>query len=119
MTEDDFYRTSSQYRFWNFTPAKLASLRENTNAFAVQQVRDAIRRHRAREKEKQNGETNGEVKKPVPDEGVDCLTAEEEEVIVQLYATQCLHAGLDSKRFGFPIEVVVSESPSQSLSFPT
>ena len=111
MNEDELYRTSSQYRFWSFSPEKLAALRHNTNAFAVDQVKDAIRRYRAREMQKLNGPSNGEAngasKEATLEDEVDCLTAAEEKTIVDVYCAQCLKAGLEDP-FRLPLTVVVS-----------
>lgn len=35
ITEDDLYRTSTQYRFWTFAPVELASLRASTHSAAI------------------------------------------------------------------------------------
>ncbi|KAF2086910.1 cyclin-like protein [Saccharata proteae CBS 121410] len=67
LSEDEIYRTSTQFRAWSFTPEKLRSIRENTNKLAAERVSQSIARHK-------------------PDAGpVDCLTPEEEQVIVVRY----------------------------------
>ena len=46
LTEDDIYRSSTQFRLWSFTPDALASLRATTNETAAARVVAAITRHR-------------------------------------------------------------------------
>ena len=103
MTEDDVYRTSTQYRLWSFTPETLASLRATTNAVAADGVRDAFRNL-----ELATGKSNGNQKDGgVADEEVDCLTIEEEQKIVGFY---CLRT-LDFVDFcEYPTNVKVSSS---------
>lgn len=44
MIEDDYYRTSTQYRYWSYTAPELAHLRQTTNDLASTRVRHAIQR---------------------------------------------------------------------------
>lgn len=81
MTEDEIYRTSTQYRLWSFTPETLASLRATTNAAAADGVRDAFRNLNLKTSESENVRENGEV---------DCLTIEEEQKIVDYYCRRTL-----------------------------
>ncbi|KAL8936652.1 MAG: hypothetical protein Q9211_004085 [Gyalolechia sp. 1 TL-2023] len=81
MTEDEIYRTSTQYRLWSFTPETLASLRATTNTTAAGCVRDAFRNLELNPKEGGKIEDNGEV---------DCLTIEEEQKIVGYYCLRTL-----------------------------
>ncbi|KAL8690892.1 MAG: hypothetical protein Q9218_003763 [Villophora microphyllina] len=86
MTEDDIYRTSTQYRLWSFTPESLASLRATTNATAAESVKAAIQSLKMGtddEKVSQDGQVDLGV-------GVDCLTIEEEQKIVSYYCLQTL-----------------------------
>ena len=94
MNEDDFYRASTQYRFWSFTEAELTSLRKATNSQAAARVRDAI--HRANQT-KEGG--------PGKDE-VDCLTMEEEQKLVAYYCRQAMQF---SDFCGFPTNVKVRQ----------
>ncbi|KAL8923688.1 MAG: hypothetical protein Q9208_004440 [Pyrenodesmia sp. 3 TL-2023] len=86
MTEDDIYRTSTQYRMWSFTPETLASLRATTNAAAAAGVKNAHQNLKS-----ENGQLNisgnggGEARVDV-----DCLTVEEEQKIVGYYCLQTL-----------------------------
>ncbi|KAL8728443.1 MAG: hypothetical protein Q9166_005405 [cf. Caloplaca sp. 2 TL-2023] len=81
MTEDDIYRTSTQYRLWSFTPETLKSLRATTNAAAAVGVRAAFRNLNASTGKGDHGKdasgTNGGE--------IDCLTVEEEQKIVSFY----------------------------------
>jgi cyclin H len=38
LTEDDVYRTSTQYRFWSFSPEQLAARRKETHRLALQRA---------------------------------------------------------------------------------
>ncbi|KAF4547185.1 Cyclin-like protein 3 [Elsinoe fawcettii] len=38
-SEDDLYRTSTQYQLWSFSPDELASLRASTNAAAIERAK--------------------------------------------------------------------------------
>lgn len=81
MTEDEIYRTSTQYRLWSFTPETLASLRKTTNAVAADGVRAAYRSLNARASQ----ESSVEKRDGPPEEHVDCLTLEEEQKIISYY----------------------------------
>ena len=86
MTEDDIYRTSTQYRLWSFTPESLASLRATTNAAAAESVRAAVRNLQTSSEQgsKPQDGSNG------PGLEVDCLTIEEEQKIVSFYCLQTI-----------------------------
>lgn len=90
MTEDDIYRTSTQYRLWSFTRESLASLRSTTNAAAADGVRAAIQNQRTgpagsiTTKEGSNGESPDAAKE------VDCLTVEEEQRLVGFYCVTAM-----------------------------
>ncbi len=45
-TEDEIYRSSSQFRLWNFSRQRLSALREKTNTLARDHVRAALKRKR-------------------------------------------------------------------------
>ncbi|KAI9730011.1 MAG: hypothetical protein M1834_006209 [Cirrosporium novae-zelandiae] len=101
-TEDDIYRTSTQYRLWSFTPESLASLRSSTNELAAEHVREAIKRAReshdttAQAASPANGidgepiigqdQENGDGSK----EEIECLAVEEEQKLVGFYCQKCL-----------------------------
>jgi len=130
LTEDELYRSSTQYRLWSFTPDKLSSLRANTNALAAEHVKAAIKRHRhakshvsvdvsattsaATSDAENNAVSNGPggpVRSP-PTGEVDCLTAEEEKKLIDFYCTSCLQMSL-GEPFGLPIHVVVCEAEKE------
>ncbi|KAF2715959.1 hypothetical protein K431DRAFT_279904 [Polychaeton citri CBS 116435] len=73
LTEDDIYRTSSQYRIWSFSPESLAALRKKTHDLAIERARLY---HGS--KDGQNGDGSAALPK-------DLLTEEEELRLVQRY----------------------------------
>lgn len=82
LTEDDLYRTSSQYRLWSFSSEGLATLRRQTHELAVERAK----RYGLSSDAVTNGgevvdQTNGAV------EG-ECLTEVEELRLVQRYCDQ-------------------------------
>ena len=79
LTEDDVYRTSTQYRLWSFTTEYLASLRSTTNSSAIESVQAAIRSSRVG-----NGIEN------TPEKEVNCLTVEEEQQLVGFYCVKAM-----------------------------
>ena len=104
VNEDDLYRQSTQYKHWSFTPSKLVELRQKTNAHAAAQVRLHIAQDRAERAKiatrdgssapesgtdtpNGNGAGTG-ANTPIPGAGdagaaVDCLTMEEERLVVE------------------------------------
>jgi len=88
MSEDERYRTSTQYRLWSYSPESLLALRSTTNQLAADRVREAVRRVRG-----------ARVTPPVENDGpiqegeVDCLTVEEELKLVAFYCRQTLQLG--------------------------
>ncbi|EON65927.1 hypothetical protein W97_05169 [Coniosporium apollinis CBS 100218] len=111
MSEDDLYRTSTQYKFWSFTPESLAALRVDTNVAAAERVKAAIARHRAARRAEGHGAgSNGadtSASASDTDTDVDCLTPEEELRLVQYYSYSTLQssAAIASKGFNIPIRV--------------
>lgn len=102
MIEDDFYRSSSQYRLWSFTRESLNSIRANTNAIASERVRAAQRRAKAAVQSNTPSATGTPTPTPSDAEGkpeagsekeVECLTPEEELELVQYYCEQTLELG--------------------------
>lgn len=79
LTEDDIYRTSTQYRLWSFTHGSLATLRSATNDSATRSVRAAIQSSRV---------SNGV--EPTVEKKVDCLTVEEEQKLVGFYCVKAM-----------------------------
>ncbi|KAL8771424.1 MAG: hypothetical protein Q9209_003092 [Squamulea sp. 1 TL-2023] len=82
MTEDDIYRTSTQYRLWSFTPEALASLRATTNATAADGVKAAFRTLKLDSEDRYGENASGAE--------VDCLSIEEEQKIISYYCLQTL-----------------------------
>ena len=109
MTEDELYRTSTQYRLWSFTPQALASLRSTTNELAVQGVKSAIQSKRA-EAKGEGGENGEKAKARSASPDVDCLTVEEEQRLVGYY---CLKTMEFANFCDFPTNVMVL--PSSNL----
>ncbi|CAK4033112.1 Cyclin mcs2 [Lecanosticta acicola] len=72
LSEDDLYRTSTQYRLWSFSPEQLAAQRKKTHELALARAKLY----------QQHGSANGE---PEPVTPADCLTAEEELGLVRRY----------------------------------
>lgn len=120
LSEDEIYRTSTQYRLWSFTPEALTTLRANTNKAAADRVRAAVKRHReerkaaAGEKERteHNGADNGTPTPAIAEKEVECLTIEEEQQILAYYYDACLKLG---EAVGFPINVNVGSMPLFSV----
>ncbi|KAL4890133.1 cyclin-like protein [Aspergillus ambiguus] len=93
MIEDDFYRASSQFRLWSFTEASLASLRAKTNANASERVRTAIRRARETRTSATPSAAGTPSEDPLPTQQqpeIECLTAEEELLLVRYYCEQLI-----------------------------
>ena len=106
MTEDEIYRTSTQYRLWSFTPHALASLRSTTNELAVEGVKSAIKSQRA--EARGEGVEDGErAKARSASPEIDCLTVEEEQRLVGYY---CLKTMEFANFCDFPTNVMVLHS---------
>lgn len=103
MTEDEIYRTSTQYRLWSFTPQTLASLRSTTNQLAVEGVKSAIQSKRA-EARGEGGENGERANARSVSPEVDCLTVEEEQRLVGYY---CLKTMEFANFCDFPTNVMV------------
>ena len=86
LSEDEIYRSSTQYRFWSYTLESLASLRSTTNGIASAHVKDAIARHHAKAQSTESGLAGSTV--PVIE--VDCLTVDEELKLVLFYCSMTL-----------------------------
>jgi len=85
LTEDDIYRTSSQYRLWSFTTAQLAAQRSKTHALALERAQ----RYSGQPDPQQNDSaTNSSPKGNDSLPNPDIPTAEEELRLVQRYCDQ-------------------------------
>ncbi|EME82388.1 uncharacterized protein MYCFIDRAFT_40303 [Pseudocercospora fijiensis CIRAD86] len=74
LSEDDIFRTSSQFRLWSFAPGQLAAQRRKTHELALARAKQYL--------SQQNGNgaaSNGHTNTP------ECLTANEELRLVQRY----------------------------------
>ncbi|KAF3027440.1 hypothetical protein E8E15_009224 [Penicillium rubens] len=118
MIEDDIYRASSQYRLWSYTEPSLQSLRATTNAVASERVRAALRRSCEAHQSTATSaagtplpESNMEVKNK-DEKDVECLTPEEELVLVRYYCEKTLELGETYKP---PIPTMVRATAIQYL----
>ncbi|KAJ5470533.1 hypothetical protein N7530_007890 [Penicillium desertorum] len=118
MIEDDIYRASSQYRLWSYTEPSLQSLRATTNAVASERVRAALRRSREAHQSTATSaagtplpESSTEVKNK-DEKDVECLTPEEELVLVRYYCEKTLELGETYKP---PIPTMVRATAIQYL----
>ncbi|KAK7531327.1 cyclin-like protein [Phyllosticta citribraziliensis] len=96
LSEDEIYRSSTQYRLWSFTPDKLRSLRQSTNAAAAERVKANINRFR-NTKPDGNGADGAD--------HLDPLTPEEELKLVVMYCKKCIELGNFLK---FPSRVIAA-----------
>jgi cyclin H len=115
LSEDDLYRTSTQFRHWSFTPQQLAAQRLKTNLQAGERVKANVARQRAQRAQQAetdsigSGIENGSGANTPLDRGgdvkeVDCLTADEEMVIVDEFCERATQLGAHCQ---FPTEVTV------------
>jgi len=117
LTEDDLYRTSTQYRNWSFTPAQLTAQRQKTNQQASERVRAAHARQRVQRARQVDGsasdsERNGSgiengdnTPISIAEGEVDCLTVEEEMKLLESFCDRTRDLGDFCK---FSAEVTVS-----------
>ena len=102
MSEDERYRTSTQFRDWSFTPSSLLARRIQTNQNSASRVHSAV--HRIREARARSGNA-GDEGIIVPEGEVECLTVEEERKLVAFYCRQALDLG---DHLEMPTDVKVS-----------
>ena len=86
LTEDDLYRTSTQYRLWSFNRESLLSLRFTTNESAAEGVRAALHTQKAAEHEQSSKQDSNSS----PPQEVDCLSVDEEQKLVVSYCVQTM-----------------------------
>ncbi|CEJ60124.1 hypothetical protein PMG11_08709 [Penicillium brasilianum] len=101
MIEDDIYRKSSQFRLWSYTESSLRSLRTTTNHIASERVRAALRRARERHVSATGTPQPGS---DAEDKDIECLTPEEELVLVRYYCEKTVELG-DTYRPPLPTNV--------------
>lgn len=99
MNEDVFFRSSSQFRLWSFTPTSLQSMRHATNAHAAARVQAAFRRHAGTTKASTVTEADISSNRPV-----ECLTTKEELKLVRYYCGTLLKM---AEEFNMPAEAKV------------
>ncbi|ORY17636.1 cyclin-like protein [Clohesyomyces aquaticus] len=109
LTEDDLYRTSTQFKHWSFTPSQLAAQRLQTNIQASERVKAAVQRQRAQRAKQLDPASASESDRngtPVPlDREVNCLTVAEEKKLVDTFCEKAIELG---GFFKFPIEVTAT-----------
>ncbi|KAK5130746.1 hypothetical protein LTR08_001691 [Meristemomyces frigidus] len=93
LTEDDLYRTSTQYRLWSFAPESLAARRRETHHVAIERARQYGA-------SLTNGDDHGVETGAAIEAGY--LTAEEELRLVQRY---CEQTRTTSDHFKWPVNV--------------
>ena len=95
MSEDERYRTSTQFRLWSFTQASLLAQRSQTNRNAASRVRAAVNRIRETRAHSTDAPEfeNGDPKTVLPEGEIDCLTVEEEQKLIAFYCRQALDLG--------------------------
>ncbi|KAB8078456.1 cyclin-like protein [Aspergillus leporis] len=122
MIEDDFYRSSSQFRLWSFTETSLQALRAATNANASERVRSALRKSRNTQRSatssaaatpaaNQHG-SDAESKAGGEDTDIDCLTPEEEHQLVRYFCEQIIELG---EMYKPPLPTIVRATAIQYL----
>jgi len=104
LTEDDIYRTSTQFKLWSFTRETLASLRSSTNSLAADGVRAATRKLQSHKAPASPGEDDGDDAPTHVEQKIDCLTVEEEQKLVGFY---CIKAMQFADFCDFPTNVKV------------
>lgn len=126
VSEDDLYRSTTQFKHWSFTRQQLAEQRLKTNIKATERVKANVARLRAQRAEDVEKEGTGSsiengsganTPNPAAAGGeVECLTAEEEMAIVDDFCERAIALGTHC---GFPFEVTVStRSTRPATSFP-
>jgi cyclin H len=99
-TEDDIYRSSTQFRNWTFTPPKLAAMRAESNKIAKEHIKAAnLRRRNA-----SSGAEDAEGKDKEVKDG-DFLTVDEENTLVDYFCVGLLDMNETLK---FSSSVIVS-----------
>lgn len=115
MTEDDIYRSSTQYRLWSFTPESLSAQRLHTNALAAEGVRAAIRSlSLARAVANTQADDSRKELLANHSEAVDCLSVEEEQKLMGYYCIQAIKLA-DFCDFPTNVKVMTVASPSTAV----
>lgn len=90
ISEDDIYRTSTQYRLWSFTRESLLSLRSTTNSTAAGSVRAALESLHSNLDSVETGSNGTETQRANTPVEVDCLTVEQEQKLVGFYCVKAM-----------------------------
>ncbi|KAF9631327.1 Cyclin [Lasiodiplodia theobromae] len=109
LTEDEVYRTSTQYRLWSFTPERLRSLRNSTNVNAAERVKANIKRFRAQKSADDAAQQNGGASTGSDGLDIDPLTPDEELKLVTKICKTCVEFADFAKKntkFNFPTNVI-------------
>lgn len=93
LTEDDIYRTSTQYRLWSFSPESLSAQRKQTHDLAIERAKRYL--------PQSNGTSNGH---STPE----LLTEAEELALLNRYVRQ-LHTTADHFKWPLPIKATASQ----------
>ena len=104
LTEDDIYRSSTQFKLWAFTPEALVSMRASTNALAADGVKAAIAGLHKTPNADPEARMDYSPRDSEINVDVDCLTVEEEQKLVGFY---CVKAMQLSDFCDFPTNVKV------------
>jgi cyclin H len=115
VTEDDMYRASTQYRLWNFTPERLAALRQKTNSMAREHVKAALKRKRKSSKKNPGGGASENDDTEADDVEIDFLTVDEERTLIDFFCVNLVTLARHSS-FQLPTNVVVCRSAWQAQS---
>jgi cyclin H len=116
MNEDAIYRSSSQYRFWSFTPAKLAHLRVESNDLASTHIRALIKGRQNTSTASSSADVtpsvsdadvkNGNSSRRLGTADVDCLSVDEEVELLKYFCNNVLELG--NEAFKYPIHVTAT-----------
>ena len=114
LSEDDIYRTSTQYRLWSFSPESLAAVRTKTHELALERARRYAGQRLAEDDDGSttNGHGNSMTSSAKNGEHILYLTVEEEARLVQRYCDQVRST---SDHFKWPVNVKVYASQAPSL----
>jgi cyclin H len=104
LTEDDIYRTSSQFRVWSFSPESLAERRRRTHEIAIERIEDQRKNSGA------NGASINGGNGTSHEDKLDYLTEEEELRLVQRY---CDMIRATNDHLSWPANVKVRTTPQQ------
>lgn len=121
ITEDEMYRASTQYRLWNFTPERLAALRQKTNTMAREHVKAALKRKRKSRKnpdganaaENDQRSPGGSHATSEEELDIDFLTVDEERTLIDFFCVNLITLAKHSN-FQLPTNVVVCQPSRQA-----